>query len=399
MPIDEYEKLRRGMHVVSLDKGNALYYELNERFGKLTCNVPVYGITADSEKNLSRLMEKLMGEITQRGDCTFTVHLRADDESGIRLLSMLQFGIIAEKGVNASPIPMTPVQGITVRTLEKAEIEAYWPEIWKLTESIIQRLRCSPVFYPGTEFTETVYREFYLDEETHLHASFAGDGRIIGLIETNDSEDAPVLTGRDLANIGEIVVLPEYRRTGAAELLLSNAVEFERKRGHGRLWVEHGTANPNARYFWDLYFEPYEYEMVREVSVNRRESKTESGLYASHPVFPATDIRATAAFYAEKLGFRRVDYLDAKEPHVCLYRERVEIILTQSHGQKVIPNHVLYGYGGDAYIITRNQQELQDEFTEKGVKFVKRLEMTDYHNREFAIEDIDGRWLYFGIKE
>lgn len=264
-----YEELRSGMCSVSLDERNALYYELDERFGKPTCTVPVYGIAADSEKNLSRLMEKLMGEITQRGDCTFAVHLSADDESGIRLLSMLQFGIIAEKGVCASPVAASQVRGLAVCTLEKAEIEAHWPVIWELTESIIQTLRRSPVFYPGTEFTEAVYREFYLDEATHLHAAFSEDGRIVGLIETNDSEDAPVLTGKDLANVGEIVVLPEYRRTGAAELLLSYAGEFERKRGHGRLWVEHGTANPHARYFWDRYFAPYEFEMVREVSVIR----------------------------------------------------------------------------------------------------------------------------------
>ena len=24
---------------------------------------------------------------------------------------------------------------------------------------------------------------------------------------------------------------------------------------------------------------------------------------------------------------------------------------------------------------------------------------TDYRNREFVVEDIDGRWIYFGIKE
>ena len=36
---------------------------------------------------------------------------------------------------------------------------------------------------------------------------------------------------------------------------------------------------------------------------------------------------------------------------------------------------------------------------EKGVNIIKRLHKTDYHNQEFVIEDIDGRWIYFGIKE
>ncbi len=34
-----------------------------------------------------------------------------------------------------------------------------------------------------------------------------------------------------------------------------------------------------------------------------------------------------------------------------------------------------------------------------GVKIVQYLHKTDYHNQEFVIEDIDGRWIYFGSKE
>lgn len=122
-------------------------------------------------------------------------------------------------------------------------------------------------------------------------------------------------------------------------------------------------------------------------------------LFASHPVFPTPDIEKTAEYYRQMLGFRRVDYLDAREKHICLYRDGVEFILTDAGGRKVIPNRELYGYGGDAYVIVREQELLQREYEEKGVKIVRPLHKTDYHNREFVIEDIDGRWIYFGIKE
>ena len=122
-------------------------------------------------------------------------------------------------------------------------------------------------------------------------------------------------------------------------------------------------------------------------------------LLESHCVFPTPDICRTAEFYNEKLGFRRVDYLEAEEKHICLYRDGVEVILTQSNGQEVIPNRKLYGYGGDAYIIVLDQQTLQNEYEAKGVKIIQRVHKTDYNNRQFVIEDIDGRWLYFGVKE
>jgi hypothetical protein len=98
------------------------------------------------------------------------------------------------------------------------------------------------------------------------------------------------------------------------------------------------------------------------------------------------------------MGFKAVKYLDANEPHICLYRDTTEIILTKTNGKKVIPNRELYGYGYDAYFITKNQEELQDEFINSNVKIVRSLNSTDYNNKEFVIEDTDGRWIGFGIK-
>lgn len=125
----------------------------------------------------------------------------------------------------------------------------------------------------------------------------------------------------------------------------------------------------------------------------------EANLYYSHCVFPVPEIEKTSEYYKNHLGFKPVTYLDATEPHICLYRDNTEIILTKSNGQKVIPNRKLYGYGYDAYFITDNQELLQQEFEKSGVMIVRRLAKTDYHNKEFVIEDIDGRWLGFGIKE
>lgn len=121
-------------------------------------------------------------------------------------------------------------------------------------------------------------------------------------------------------------------------------------------------------------------------------------LLESHCVFPTPDIIKTANFYEQKMGFKAVQYTDANEPHICLYRDTTEIILTKTNGQKVIPNRDLYGYGYDAYFIAKNQEELQGEFINSGVKIIRKLGYTDYNNKEFVVEDIDGRWIGFGIK-
>jgi hypothetical protein len=122
-------------------------------------------------------------------------------------------------------------------------------------------------------------------------------------------------------------------------------------------------------------------------------------LYSSSCVFPCPNIEATASFYVKQMGFEAVPYLDAAEPHICLYRDKTEIILTKANREKVFPNRKLDGYGYDAYFITDTQKELQDELSQKGVKIARALRATDYHNQEFVIEDIDGRWIGFGVKE
>jgi hypothetical protein len=122
-------------------------------------------------------------------------------------------------------------------------------------------------------------------------------------------------------------------------------------------------------------------------------------LFASHCIFPTPDIIRTAEYYKKIMGFKSVSYLDAMEPHICLYRDSVEIILTKSKRLEVVPNRELYGYGYDAYLITDKQQELQEEFRSAGAVIARSLYHTDYHNQEFVVEDIDGRWLGFGIKE
>ncbi|SFF17543.1 Glyoxalase-like domain-containing protein [Paenibacillus algorifonticola] len=115
-------------------------------------------------------------------------------------------------------------------------------------------------------------------------------------------------------------------------------------------------------------------------------------------IFPSSDMNKTTAFY-ELLGFRAVRYLESEEPHICLYRDQIEIVLTKSTKEYIVPNREIHGYGYDAYFITNNQEEMENEFRTLGVKIVRPLSSTDYNNKEFVFEDIDRRWIAVGNKQ
>ena len=116
-------------------------------------------------------------------------------------------------------------------------------------------------------------------------------------------------------------------------------------------------------------------------------------------IFPVPDILKTARFYTDSLGFRAVEYVECEEPHICLYRDKTEIILLKANTDRVFTNRELYGYGYDAYLYTSEMEELEKQLRRNTVKIARPLSMTDYKNREFVIEDIDGRWIAFGRKE
>ena len=261
-----------GMDRVTEDaggRGGALYYTLGEEGGCRVCDTPVWGYWAEDEGTLCRLFTRLAERVLEDGDTLFRIRLYAHDTGAQRLLAMTQFGYMAERGI-------CPIERLTelsssgreeLRTLTKEEICSRWPELWGMTGAIVRHLQRPPVCYPGAEFTEEVYREFYLDGGTALHAAFSPEGGLAGIIESNGEPDFFPGDGRRSVNVGEAYVTPERRGSGLAARLLRHAAVYERDRGAAVMWVEHGTANPNARGFWGKYFDTYQYEMDRLIRV------------------------------------------------------------------------------------------------------------------------------------
>lgn len=258
------------MNSICIDDGvneqGVIYYSLWNRDGIQICNVPVYGYYASSEKALSKLFCKLSNEVINNGDAEFQINLYAHDHEALRLFSMMQFGYIYEQGrLKISDYPCRFNDAYTIRTLTKDEIGKRWDEIWELTNAIINHLKQAPVFYPGYEFTERVYKEFFMDSETSIHVALSKDNKIIGMIESNSESEVFAFKNIKSVNVGEIYVIPEYRGSTLSRDLLYYVMDYEKQKGAGYLWVGHGTANPNARGFWNKYFKTYQYELVRKI--------------------------------------------------------------------------------------------------------------------------------------
>jgi catechol 2,3-dioxygenase-like lactoylglutathione lyase family enzyme len=119
-------------------------------------------------------------------------------------------------------------------------------------------------------------------------------------------------------------------------------------------------------------------------------------------VLVAPDIRKTADWYREKLGFRVVEHFHSPEPFAAMYRNSVEFILVQAKLGTVEPNRVRYGAGYDAYLSPESPAAMERfhmELTAKGVRIVQPPVLTAYGSRELVFEDIDSRWIGVGCIE
>lgn len=244
----------------------AMFYQYNE--ADCFCFIPVYGYYYEDEKVLGQLFEHLAKLTVGDSGCTFSVGLYAHDETAIRLYSMMQFGMMSEKCIRRiADKDNDATLDYTFKHLNKSEIEDHWQEVWKLTSAIINHLKASPVFYPCEEFTEEVYRDFYMDSDTTVHVALDEKDNLVGIIESNRSEDTLIFPEGKSVNVGEAYVVDELRGNGLAAELLQFAENYEKEQGAEFSWVEHGTANPNARGFWNKYFDTWQYEMVRKIIV------------------------------------------------------------------------------------------------------------------------------------
>ena len=247
--------------------GVLLYHTWN-KCGEKHIDIPVCGYGAcaeDEDKMIGKLFQYMAQNEAAEGITNFSVHIYAHDFPARQLFSFMQFGTMSEICIRKAGADHEKSTPYRIQNLTKSQITENWSCIWALTKNIIDHLKESPVFYKGDEFTEETYRAFYLDENTTVYAAYDDSGEMIGIIESNGEENSFVCAGDKSVNVGEVYVLPEYRRSGLAQDLLFYAENSVLEQGAAFMWVEHGTANPNARGFWNRYFDTYQYEMIRQV--------------------------------------------------------------------------------------------------------------------------------------
>ena len=113
------------------------------------------------------------------------------------------------------------------------------------------------------------------------------------------------------------------------------------------------------------------------------------------PLFFATNIPATVAWYESKLGFKCLGTWQDPPVYAIVARDKQAIHFRCA--APPTPNPDKYSDELlDAYLFVDDADALYTEFAAKGVGFTRGLANMPWQCREFVLKDCDGRLLAFG---
>ena len=233
-------------------------------------HIPVFGCGIAEGIDRQTILQKLFqrhADMAKDGlKLSYEIKLYECDKELITALVYEQFGFISLEGLKkVNKKDFEPTEGEYYVKFSKEEILKEKDTILSIYHSLVKHLTESPVFYPGYEFTDNVYMEYILQEGTNLYVVMKAD-RIIGMIDASKNENSFVFAHLGVYDVGDLYIVPEYRGLGIASRLLQFAENDLAQRGIEKLHVEHGTANINARLFWDKHFKTMIYSLIREIN-------------------------------------------------------------------------------------------------------------------------------------
>lgn len=120
------------------------------------------------------------------------------------------------------------------------------------------------------------------------------------------------------------------------------------------------------------------------------------------PSFIVSNLKASIAFYVDKLGFEvRLIGPDGDPFWAIVGRDKISIFLKAiAPDVHPIPNHTRHKWARwDAYISAANPDTLFEEYRSRGVTFHQPLKDDDDNLRGFEVADADGYILFFGRPE
>ena len=228
-----------------------------------------YGIKRGTDRGriASLLFQHLSELLLPLNVRNFIINIYAHDKEVIKAFVFNQFSIACTDEIKNIDVPFITekVDGITFTEFSKRDIQEHKETLLRLWRDLANHLQKSPTYYYGAEFTDDSYWEHVNDKNTRLFVALDGAQQIIGIVDMCHDEFCFAWSDAATLNVGDLYVEPVYRGKRIAQGLLQYVSDVLMKDNYKRLWVMHGTGNPNALRFWSKYFTGFVYQLTRSI--------------------------------------------------------------------------------------------------------------------------------------
>lgn len=119
-------------------------------------------------------------------------------------------------------------------------------------------------------------------------------------------------------------------------------------------------------------------------------------LTGSAPILAVNDVKISAEYYRDKLGFTITNVFGAPPYFAIIQRDNLSMMFAKAPKDKIVPNWKIVEKTSNVYFWVNNIDELYEEFIDNGADIDYELYTTPYGIREFGINDPDDYDIAFG---
>lgn len=243
-------------------------YEDYKGYKKVYSPIYGYGIKKgiDRGKIASLLFQHASENLLKLKVKNFEVKIYTHDIEVLSSFVLNQFGILCTDAIKNIDTTFCDIiiNNLIYCELTKHDMLLHKESLLKLWRDLTNHLQASPTYYYGEEFTDDAYLEYINDINTRLFVAM-DEGEIIGILDASCDGNCFANSDKYTINVGDLYLKNAYRGKNIAQELLQYVSNVLKKENYKRLWVEHGTTNPNAQRFWDRYFSRFTYTLTRNI--------------------------------------------------------------------------------------------------------------------------------------
>lgn len=268
------ELLNCGLGFVALLDNKVVGYitgwPVNEFFG--TNNgvyVPLFGHGAIKEgrRKINQALYSYASKVwVEKGLINHVITMFCADKECIDDWVLLGFGNRCNDSIRSTE-PLTESNLCENYSILKAN-KAHLPHIADLCLDDMKHFRKAPTFMVNDdESVEDLMKDFdeWLSKDNrHLWIAY-DEEKAIGYMRIQKHGESFISSHPDMMNITGAFVDENYRGKGVSKLLLDNTLSWLKENGYPLCGVDYESINVTGSNFWNKYFKPYTYSMVRYV--------------------------------------------------------------------------------------------------------------------------------------